>query len=310
MFKDVSELVDKIYNNNNGAYELYFYKASHKTYKIKKVTFPEAVLAGIRTEAIDKLIDKLNETPKMVDYGTFEDEDSVKRLDLNEECIKLMNEKFLLTLDGKEPITEDHDPTKVEPRECDGYILVKYLEDEDKRLFLFSKSKLTPKKSLELYNTDGDSYEIVDSSKNVTLTPKIDFIIYDGYLYSKDYKFEKIFWVGDFLREKVSITLNAIELTGKLTPASIFALKNSKTKRQLLKYDDKNFELLTKEHLTILDNYADFDPDAPQISFEDDYSAKVFIKLITGKVFFSDGKAYTGTKEELQKPIEEEKFED
>ena len=71
-----------------------------------------------------------------------------------------------------------------------------------------------------------------------------------------------------------------------------------------------NFDLLTKENLAILDNYADFEPVANQLTFEDDFSAKVFIKLMTGNLFFIDGKAYTGNKEELQRPIEEEVDED
>lgn len=309
MLKDVNELIELVYENNSGEYELYFYKSAHKTFKIKQVTFPEGVLAGIRQDAISNLITKLEKTKSMVDYGTFEDEDSIKRLDLDDECIKIMYEKFISTLDKKEPVTEDNDPNKVEARDCDGYILIKKLED-DKRLFLFSKSKLVPKRAIELSSFDNETYDTVDNSKFVTLVDRIDFIIYDGYLYSKDYKFEKVFFVGDFLKEKVSITINEIELSGKLTPAAVVSIKNSKVKRQLLKYDKENFNLLTKEHLEILDNYADYDPEKPQLCFEDDYSAKVFIKLITGKIFFSDGKAYTGTKEELVKPIEEEKYED
>lgn len=309
MLKDVNELIDLLYNNNDGEYELYFYKSAHKSFKVKRVEFPEGVLAQIRTTALDKLMEKLTPITQMVDYGTFEDEDAIKRLDLSDECIKMMYDKFMNILNHKEEITEDGDPYKVETRECSGYVLAKEIE-ENKKLFLFSKSKLVPKRVLSLKEIEENKYDVFDPSNLVSLSDRIDFMIYDGYLYSKDYKFEKIFYVGDFLKEKISITINEIELTGKLTPASIVAIKNSKVKRGLLKYNKEYFDLLTKENLKILDNYADFDPDAPQISFEDDYSAKVFIRLISGKIFFIDGKAYTGTKEELEKPVEEVKYED
>ena len=94
MFKDVNGLIDKVFTNNNGAWELYFYKASHRTFKIRKVEFPEGALALVRDNAIEKLTEKLETIPNMVDYKTFEDSDSVKRLDLNDECIKDFNTHF------------------------------------------------------------------------------------------------------------------------------------------------------------------------------------------------------------------------
>ena len=203
MFKDVNGLIDKVFTNNNGKWELYFYKASHRTFKVRKVEFPEGALALVRDNAVDKLIDKLETIPNMVDYKTFEDTDSVKRLDLNDECIKDMFEKFLLAVDNKDVKNENEDNAVLSGVAADGYFLVKTLEeDDDKKLYLFSKSKLVPKKSLELINTNDDVFEVVDSSKYVSLSNKINFIVYDNYLYSLDYKFEKVFFVGNFLNKR------------------------------------------------------------------------------------------------------------
>lgn len=311
MFNDVNGLIDKVFTNNDGKWDLYLFKAAHRNYKIRQVSFPDGALASIRNEAIEKLSFKLESITNMVDYKTFLDDNSVKRLDLNDESIKEMYEKFLSIMENKDVVEDNEDKSVLQPASCDGYVLVKTLEEDDnKKLYLFSKSKVVPKKRLELVNSDGDSFEVVNSSNFVALSNKINFVIYDGYLYSLDYKFEKVFFVGDYLSEKVSIIINELEVSGKLTPAAIFAIRNSKSKRELLKYDMANFELLTKENLRILDNYADFEPVANQLTFEDDFSAKVFIKLMAGKLFFIDGKAYTGNKEELQRPIEEENDED
>ena len=311
MFNDVNGLIDKVFTNNDGKWDLYLFKAAHRNYKIRQVSFPDGALVLIRNEAIEKLSFKLESITNMVDYKTFLDDNSVKRLDLNDESIKEMYEKFLSIMENKDVVEDDEDKSVLQPASCDGYVLVKTLEEDDnKKLYLFSKSKVVPKKRLELVNSDGDSFEVVNSSNFVALSNKINFVIYDGYLYSLDYKFEKVFFVGDYLSEKVSIIINELEVSGKLTPAAIFAIRNSKSKRELLKYDMANFELLTKENLRILDNYADFEPVANQLTFEDDFSAKVFIKLMAGKLFFIDGKAYTGNKEELQRPIEEENDED
>ncbi|MCR5231829.1 MAG: hypothetical protein K6B64_04195 [Acholeplasmatales bacterium] len=311
MFNDVNGLIDKVFTNNDGKWDLYLFKAAHRNYKIRQVSFPDGALASIRNEAIEKLSFKLESITNMVDYKTFLDDNSVKRLDLNDESIKEMYEKFLSIMENKDVVEDNEDKSVLQPSFCDGYVLVKTLEEDDnKKLYLFSKSKVVPKKRLELVNSDGDSFEVVNSSNFVALSNKINFVIYDGYLYSLDYKFEKVFFVGDYLSEKVSIIINELEVSGKLTPAAIFAIRNSKSKRELLKYDMANFELLTKENLRILDNYADFEPVANQLTFEDDFSAKVFIKLMAGKLFFIDGKAYTGNKEELQRPIEEENDED
>ena len=59
-----------------------------------------------------------------------------------------------------------------------------------------------------------------------------------------------------------------------------------------------------------MNDYGDFNLVGKQLQFEDDYSSKVMVKLLSGKLFFLDGKAWVGDKKELLKPILEEKVED
>ena len=215
-----------------------------------------------------------------------------------------MYSRFLDCIDGKEILTEgDIDPKDMQDSEFDGYILSRMYNDE--RVFIFYKTKLTSNKKILFTNVGNNQFEVVDNSKIVTLSNKIDFVIIGDWLYSLDYKFEKVFYVGDFLSEKIKNIIEEMEKTGKFMPSSIFALRNSKSRRQLLNFDPNNYELLTENNLSILENYTDIEYKSNQIAFEEEYSAKVFIRLMAGKIFFSDGKAYTGTKEELHRPIED-----
>ena len=213
------------------------------------------------------------------------------------------------SIDGKTILTEgETDPKTMKESEFDGYILERVYNDE--RIFIFFKSKLVSKKNNLFTNFDENKYDLVDSSKLVNLSLKIDFVIVGDYLYSIDYKFEKVFYVGDFLSLKIKSIIDELESTSKFMPSSIFALRNSKSKRGLLKYDNSNLELITEDNMKILENYTDIEYKYNQIAFEEEYSSKVFIRLLAGKIFFTNGKAYYGNKEELHRPIEEVKFED
>jgi phage gp46-like protein len=78
----------------------------------------------------------------------------------------------------------------------------------------------------------------------------------------------------------------------------------------LLKYDSDTFNLITEKNIDILNNYGDFNLNGNQFAFVGDFNAKIMFKLFTNRLFFSDGKAWVGKKEELENPIEEVKFED
>ena len=310
MIENVGDLINLLGESNyDGEWSTYFFKSSHRKFKIKKVDFPAGLIDSIRVEAIDNYKEKLIKCNNIVEYGSFDDVGNLKQLKLEEECIKNMYETFILSIDGKDILAEgETNPNEMKEAEFDGYILSRVMNDE--RIFLFVKSKLVPKKGLQFIEGEENKYDRVDNSRLVSLATKIDFVIVGDSLYSIDYKFEKIFYVGDFLREKINNIIEELEKTGKIMPSGIFAIRNSKSRRQLLKYDSANLELLTKENIDILENYTDIEYKSNQIAFEEEYSAKVFIRLMAVKIFFSNGKAFVGTKEELKRPIEEEKVED
>lgn len=310
MIEHVGDLINLLGESNyDGEWETYFYKSKNRRFKLKKVVFPMGLIDSIRVEAIDKYKEKLIQCNNIVEYGSFDDTGNLKELKLENECIKGMYQLFIDTFDGKiVPEVSETNLEEMKEFEFDGYILTRVLNDE--RIFIFSKSKLVPKRGLEFILGEENTYEKVDNSRIVSLSTKIDFVIVGDSLYSIDYKFEKVFYVGDFLRDKINNIIEELEKTSKFTPASIYAIRNSKSRRQLLKYDGANLELLTKENVDILENYTDIEYKANQIAFEEEYSAKVFIRLMSGKIFFANGKAYVGTKEELHKPVEEVKFED
>lgn len=304
----VGDLSKVLLDNVLGEWSLYFFKASNKKYKIKKININEETVNGIRYDSIEKYNEKLIAAKGLVEYGSFDDEEMLKSLSLSEECIQMMYQKFMDTLLGKNP-KETVEEVPLLDRDCDGYLFVKTFEDGTK-LILGYKSKLVAKKRVLQFKEFEEGYDTIDNRDFVTLSDKIDFVIYGNTLYSLDYKFEKIFWVGDFNRLKVMNILENVEKTGRITPAGMFRLRNSKHKRQLLKFKEETFDLINEANVDILNNYGDYTLTGKQLAFDDDYSAKVMIKLFTGKLFFSDGKAWVGTKEELEKPIEEEKVED
>lgn len=307
MIENVGDLINLLGESNyEGEWHTYFFKSSHRKFKIKEVVFPSGLIDSIRVEAIDNYKEKLIKCNHIVEYGSFEDTGNLIQLSLDNELISNMYQVFIEAIDGKAMISEgDTDPKLMKEYEFDGYILSRVYNDE--RIFLFIKSKLVPKKGLQFMQDEDNKYENIDNSRLVSLSTKIDFVIVGNSLYSMDYKFEKIFYVGDFLRQKINMIIEEIEKSGKVMNSGIFAIRNSKSRRQLLKYDSENLELITKENVDILENYTDMEYKVNQVAFEEEYSAKVFIRLMAGKIFFSNGKAYVGTKEELHHPIEEEK---
>jgi hypothetical protein len=306
----VGDLSNIIMENIEGEWSTYFFKASNRKYKVKKLNILDDAVKGIRYEAIEKYNEKLNASLGLVEYGSFDDTHMLKALSLNEESIELMYELFISTILGTNPKTTDIE-TPLLDRDADGYIMMKNLEEEGNiPLILGFKNKPVAKRKAKVFQEFEEGYLEVNSDSIITFSDKINFIIYGDTLYSLDYKFEKIFFVGDFNRLKVLNILENIEKTGRITPSGMFSLRNSKLKRQLLKYDSDTFNLITEKNIDILNNYGDFNLNGNQFAFEGDFNAKIMIKLFTNRLFFSDGKAWVGKKEELEKPIEEVKFED
>lgn len=307
--KCVGDLSKKLVENYDGEWEIYFYKAANKKYKTKKVNIPEEAIRGIRIDAMERYNEKLIQALGLVEYGSFDDKDMLKSLSLKEECIEMMYQKFIDTVYDKLP-KETEEVLPLLDREADGYVFIKNIEEEKTKLILGFKNKPVSKKQVMQFQECEEEYGVIDNRDFVQFSNKIDFIIYGDTLYSLDYKFEKVFWVGDFNRLKVQNILENIEKTQKVAPSGMFALRNCKLKRQLLKYDETNFDLINEVNVDILNNYGDFTLTGTQLSFEGDFNAKTMIKLFTGKLFFSDGKAWVGKKEEVEKPIEEVKDED
>lgn len=306
----VGDLSNKLLDNFDGEWKLYFYKASNKKYKTKRIDIDDSLIRGIRVDSIEKYNEKLIATLGLVEYGSFDDKNMLKALSLKNEAISMMYQLFMDTILDKLP-KEEIEKEPLLDRDSDGYIMMKNLEEEGNiPLILGFKTKPIKAKKPIQFHLFEDGYDQVDNKDFIKLSDKIDFVIYGDTLYSLDYKFEKVFWVGDFIQLKVLNILEDIEKTTKILPSGMFALRNSKQKRQMLKYDSETLELITNRNIDILNNYGDFNYNGNQLGFEDEYSAKIMIKLLTNRLFFLDGKAYVGDKKELEKPIEEVKFED
>lgn len=306
----VGDLSKVLLDNYDGDWHLYFYKASNRKYKTKKIDISDDLIRGIRASSIEKYNEKLIQSLGLVEYGSFDDLHMLKALSLSDESISMMYQLFMDTLFDRLP-KEALEESPLLDRDSDGYVMIKMLEEEGNiPLILGFKSKpVKAKKPIQFHQFE-EGYDQIDNRDFIELSDKIDYVIYGDTLYSLDYKFEKVFWVGDFNKLKVLNILEDIEKTGRILPSGMFALRNSKQKRQMLKYDRESLELITDRNVDILNNYGDFTLNGKQLAFEDDYSAKIMIKLFTNKLFFLDGKAWIGDKKELEKPLEEVKFED
>jgi hypothetical protein len=302
------DLSNVLLENYEGEWELYLFRSQNRKYKFKRVNIEEGYIRGLLVESIEKYNEKLIQTLGLVKYGEFEDENMLKVLSLEDEAISLMYQVFIDTLDNKMP-KETVEESILLDRDADGYILRKKLENS-KNLILGFKSKVVGKKKIKAFKETAEGYFLIDSNDFISFKDKIDFIIYEDNLYALDYRFEKVFYVGDFIRLKVLNILDNIEKTNRIAPSGMFGLRNVKQKRSLLKYNPDNLELISEKNVDILNDYGDFNLVGKQLQFEDDYSSKVMVKLLSGKLFFLDGKAWVGDKKELEKPILEEKVED
>ena len=282
------ELLDNYFNLNSDelVWEMYlmdFKRAmENNPYVFTKVNFKnDSNLKGYSRTLINNVGNEINNTLNIEEYSGENKEGNLFFLPLGDDLIKPMYEALM---DSLSRLNTDG---IAKPK---GYLLMGRSEKNPENNILFGilQNPVIKRKPDDLlFNLGDDGLEIKDEIK-YKLQKKCDFILFQGNLYSFNYKFERIFKLQSTLKRFKMEAIDRIIFKGAISNAEDFKKQmiNYKSVKTFLGLNDDRLELLnTKEGRIEIANRFNLDLDSDnKLILKDEDDSKNLIKYLCFKI--------------------------
>lgn len=266
------DLLDNYFNLNSEdlSFSLYLmdFKASmeNNPYIFTRVNFKnEGNLSAYSRLLINNMGNEINNTLNIEEYSGENKEGNLIYLPLNSDMIKPMYEALMDSL--SRPNTDGI----VKPK---GYILMGTSENHPENNILFGilHNPVERRKPEDLvFNLESDGLEIKDEIR-YRLLKKCDFILFQGNLYSFNYKFEKYFKLQSTLKRFKMDAIDRIIFKGIVSNSEDF-------KKQMINYKSvRTFLGLNEERLEALASREGRVEIAKRFNLELDNEDKLILK--------------------------------
>jgi len=288
----VVDLQESILSFKNANWELYVFSASKglsSKYATRKISLIQEDLANIALTLLNEASLSFGSRRSIVEYPAKEPEINAIRIDLEDVII---GPNYLIFNEALK--TSEFEM----PKKVTGYVLVGHNNEDGKDIMLISKTNPYPDLKKRIMSSNGES--LLRTGDLLQLNKRIDCVIYDGYLYAVDSKFEKIFFLMSSTEQRIAEKLDELRETNKFTDESLELIEKSRSRRAIIDFDLANLESIDSknEEMKILANYCNFGINSiNQAEVLDEVAAKYFILLMTNKLEFIDGRAFTNLEE-------------